>query len=100
MSSISSESDVQPLLRDDTINQRVKVMEYAVRGPIPIRATQLAKELEAGVQHPFDEVIRANIGDCHAMNQKPITFFRFILGLTLENPFSLSVLECRFVSVT
>lgn len=29
-----------------------------------------------GVKKPFTEVIRANIGDCHAMGQKPITFFR------------------------
>ena len=79
MSSNSNESDDHPLLRDDTINQNVKEMEYAVRGPIPIRATQLAKELESGAQHPFDEVIRANIGDCHAMNQKPITFFRYVI---------------------
>ena len=70
------------ILNMETINQRVKAMEYAVRGAIPIRATQLAKELESGAQKPFDEVIRANIGDCHAMNQKPITFFRFQIFLT------------------
>lgn len=65
------------LLNLNNINERVKLMEYAVRGPIPIRATQLAKELESGVKKPFEEVIRANIGDCHAMSQRPITFFRF-----------------------
>lgn len=32
--------------------------------------------LMQGVKKPFTEVIRANIGDCHAMGQKPITFFR------------------------
>lgn len=29
-----------------------------------------------GVKKPFTEVIRANIGDAHAMGQKPITFLR------------------------
>lgn len=30
---------------------------------------------------PFSEVIRANIGDAHAMGQKPITFIRQVLAL-------------------
>lgn len=29
-----------------------------------------------GVNKPFNEVIKANIGDCHAMGQVPITFIR------------------------
>lgn len=29
-----------------------------------------------GVKKPFKEVIKANIGDAHAMGQRPITFFR------------------------
>ncbi|UYV83697.1 hypothetical protein LAZ67_23002119, partial [Cordylochernes scorpioides] len=29
-----------------------------------------------GVKKPFEQVIRANIGDCHAMGQKPLTFLR------------------------
>lgn len=29
-----------------------------------------------GVQKPFNEVIRANIGDCHAMGQPYIKFLR------------------------
>lgn len=29
-----------------------------------------------GVSKPFNEVIKANIGDCHAMGQVPITFIR------------------------
>ncbi|KAJ8943756.1 hypothetical protein NQ318_011968 [Aromia moschata] len=34
-----------------------------------------------GVKKPFTEVIKANIGDCHAMGQKPITFIRQVLSL-------------------
>jgi len=56
-------------------------MEYAVRGPLVIRAAVIEKELEQGVKKPFNEVIRANIGDCHAMGQVPITFIRQVLGL-------------------
>ena len=65
------------LLSLETMNQQIRSMEYAVRGAIPIRATELEKELKSGVKKPFDEVIRANIGDCHAMDQKPLTFFRY-----------------------
>lgn len=34
-----------------------------------------------GAKKPFKEVIRANIGDCHAMGQIPLTFIRQVLGL-------------------
>ncbi|XP_062859371.1 alanine aminotransferase 2-like isoform X2 [Trichomycterus rosablanca] len=67
----------------DTMNPNVKKVEYAVRGPIVQRAAQIEKELAQGVKKPFTEVIRANIGDCHAMGQKPITFFRQVLALCL-----------------
>lgn len=63
------------------INPCIKTMEYAVRGPLVIRAAAIEKELEQGVKKPFNEVIRANIGDCHAMGQVPITFIRQVLGL-------------------
>uniref|UniRef100_A0AAY4E900 alanine transaminase n=1 Tax=Denticeps clupeoides TaxID=299321 RepID=A0AAY4E900_9TELE len=65
----------------DTMNPNIKRVEYAVRGPIVQRAMQLEKELQEGVKKPFTEVIKANIGDCHAMGQQPITFFRQVLAL-------------------
>ncbi|KAG8284860.1 glycerol-3-phosphate O-acyltransferase 2, partial [Homalodisca vitripennis] len=34
-----------------------------------------------GAKKPFNEVIKANIGDCHAMGQVPITFIRQVLAL-------------------
>ncbi|ULU10453.1 hypothetical protein L3Y34_014621 [Caenorhabditis briggsae] len=67
------------------INPNVIKMEYAVRGPIVIRAVELEKELAAGVQKPFTNVIKANIGDAHAMGQKPITFIRQLLAC-IANP--------------
>ncbi|XP_044755931.1 alanine aminotransferase 1-like [Coccinella septempunctata] len=65
----------------DTLNPCVKVMEYAVRGPLVIRAGEIEKELEKGIKKPFKTVLKANIGDCHAMGQKPITFIRQVLAL-------------------
>lgn len=67
----------------DNINPCIKTMEYAVRGPLVIRAAAIEKELEQGVKKPFNEVIRANIGDCHAMGQVPITFIRQVLALVV-----------------
>ncbi|KAF2344361.1 hypothetical protein FHG87_024883, partial [Trinorchestia longiramus] len=60
----------------ENMNPHVKKLEYAVRGPLVIRATAIEKELQAGAQKPFSEVTKANIGDAHAMGQKPITFLR------------------------
>uniref|UniRef100_A0A8D8CLL3 Alanine aminotransferase 2 n=2 Tax=Culex pipiens TaxID=7175 RepID=A0A8D8CLL3_CULPI len=65
----------------DNINPAIKLMEYAVRGPLVIRAGVIEKELEQGAKKPFTEVIRANIGDCHAMGQQPITFLRQLVQI-------------------
>lgn len=67
----------------DNMNPNVKKMEYAVRGPLVIRATALEKELQAGASKPFKEVTKANIGDAHAMGQKPITFLRQVVAACL-----------------
>ena len=37
-----------------------------------------------GAKKPFKEVIKANIGDAHAMGQKPITFLRQVLALVVS----------------
>ncbi|XP_064410069.1 alanine aminotransferase 2 isoform X2 [Latimeria chalumnae] len=65
----------------ETMNPYVKKVEYAVRGPIVIRAVELEKELRQGVKKPFTEVIKANIGDAHAMGQRPITFLRQVSAI-------------------
>ncbi|CAB3408577.1 unnamed protein product [Caenorhabditis bovis] len=69
----------------DNINPNVITMQYAVRGPIVIRAVELEKELAKGAQKPFPNVIKANIGDAHAMGQKPITYIRQFLSC-VANP--------------
>uniref|UniRef100_A0A8C7IT74 alanine transaminase n=1 Tax=Oncorhynchus kisutch TaxID=8019 RepID=A0A8C7IT74_ONCKI len=66
----------------DTLNPQVKAVEYAVRGPIVTKAGDIERGLQQGQKHPFTEVIKANIGDSHAMGQKPITFLRQALYLS------------------
>merc|ERR1719273_1059925 len=65
----------------DHLNPCIKKMQYAVRGPLVIRATEIEKELENGVKKPFDSVIKANIGDAHAMGNAPVQFLRQVLAL-------------------
>lgn len=65
----------------DNMNEHIKIMEYAVRGPLVIRAGEIEKDLEKGAKKPFKFVLKANIGDCHAMGQQPITFIRQVLAL-------------------
>lgn len=52
-------------------------MEYAVRGPVPQRASEMAS---AGRR-----IIPCNIGNPQALGQKPIGFYRQVLSL-LEDP--------------
>merc|ERR1719216_318805 len=70
----------------DNMNPCVKKMEYAVRGPLVIRATAIEKEIQDGVKKPFSSVIKANIGDAHAMGNKPITFIRQVLAIVTHPP--------------
>lgn len=68
------------------MNDKVKNVQYAVRGPIVQKATEYELMLEGKSLHgsgdslPFDTIIKANIGDCQAMWQKPLTFLRQVLA--------------------
>ncbi|XP_068789636.1 alanine aminotransferase 1-like [Struthio camelus] len=73
-----------PVLSAASMNPALRRVEYAVRGPIVSRALQLERDLRQGVPKPFTEVIKANIGDAHAMGQKPITFLRQVSALCLH----------------
>jgi len=77
----TSSAAAEPTINLDNMNPCVKRMEYAVRGPLVIRANEIEKEIQSGVKKPFDDVIKANIGDAHAMGQEPITFLRQVLSL-------------------
>ncbi|XP_042906500.1 alanine aminotransferase 2 isoform X1 [Parasteatoda tepidariorum] len=63
------------------INPNIKLMEFAVLGPLEIRTGEIEKELLKGIKKPFNDVIRGNLGDCHRMGQRPITFIRQVLVL-------------------
>ncbi|XP_039609741.1 alanine aminotransferase 2-like isoform X1 [Polypterus senegalus] len=81
--SINGEMSQRKVLTIDTMNPNIKKVEYAVRGPIVLRAVEIEKELQEGVKKPFTEVIKANIGDAHAMGQSPITFLRQVIALCI-----------------
>lgn len=68
-------------LNAHNINKNLLNVKYAVKGPIVERATQIEREIQKGVTKPFARVVRANIGDCHSLGQKPITFIRQVLAL-------------------
>ncbi|CAB3222029.1 unnamed protein product [Arctia plantaginis] len=74
----------------DNINPNIVALQYAVRGPLVIRAAEIEQELLKGAQKPFKTVIRANIGDAHAMGQKPVTFIRQVLACMV----SPSLIQC------
>ena len=63
------------------LNPNLLTAEYAVRGPIVIRAQELEK---AG-----RKIIYCNIGNPQALKQKPLTYIRQVLSL-MENPGLLS----------
>jgi len=68
------------VLTVDSMNPHVKNIEYAVRGPIVIRAGEIEKDLKSGEKKSFTHVTRANIGDCHATGQEPLTFLRMVVA--------------------
>lgn len=68
-----------------TMSQNLRQMQYAVRGEVVIRADEMAAEGR--------KIIYTNIGNPHAVGQKPITYYRQVLALCdlpaecgIENP--------------
>uniref|UniRef100_A0A8C3P0B1 alanine transaminase n=1 Tax=Cyanoderma ruficeps TaxID=181631 RepID=A0A8C3P0B1_9PASS len=78
---INEKASREKILTLESMNPQVKAVEYAVRGPIVLKAGEIEKELRKGIKKPFTEVIKANIGDAHAMGQRPITFLRQVVAL-------------------
>lgn len=76
----TSQTRCKNVLTPDNINQNVRHLEYAVRGALVMRAVQLRRELSEGHKKPFKSIIAANIGDCQAMLQRPITFIRQVIA--------------------
>lgn len=61
------------MVSKDVLNPRLLTAEYAVRGPIVLRAQQLEEQGR--------KIIYCNIGNPQALKQKPLTFLRQLLSL-------------------
>mmetsp|Transcript_15036 Transcript_15036/g.47854 ORF Transcript_15036/g.47854 Transcript_15036/m.47854 type:complete len:519 (+) Transcript_15036:108-1664(+) len=78
-------------LRLDNMNERLKTMQYAVRGQVPIRAAKLDRELREAAANgqdsgkPFEKILYCNIGNPQSVGQKPLSFYRNVLSL-VDNP--------------
>ena len=69
------------VLEEKNLRQSLVDMQYAVRGLVPTTAERIQQELSAGSHSkPFDEILWANIGNPHAVGQKPVTFYREVLA--------------------
>ncbi|KAJ8484287.1 hypothetical protein OPV22_016772 [Ensete ventricosum] len=64
----------------ETLNENVKKVAYAVRGELYLRASELQKEGK--------KIIFTNVGNPHALGQKPLTFPRQVVALC-QAPFLL-----------
>ncbi|CAI0463533.1 unnamed protein product [Linum tenue] len=62
------------------LNENVKKVQYAVRGELYLRASELQKEGK--------KIIFTNVGNPHALGQKPLTFPRQVVALC-QAPFLL-----------
>ncbi|GFY91415.1 alanine-2-oxoglutarate aminotransferase 2 [Actinidia rufa] len=64
----------------DSLNENVKKVQYAVRGELYLRASELQKEGK--------KIIFTNVGNPHALGQRPLTFPRQVVALC-QAPFLL-----------
>ncbi|EPS68501.1 hypothetical protein M569_06265, partial [Genlisea aurea] len=64
----------------ENLNENVKKCQYAVRGELYLRASELQKEGK--------KIIFTNVGNPHALGQKPLTFPRQVVALC-QAPFLL-----------
>ncbi|CAK9316563.1 unnamed protein product [Citrullus colocynthis] len=70
----------QKALDYESINDNVKKAQYAVRGELYLRASELQKEGK--------KIVFTNVGNPHALGQKPLTFPRQVVALC-QAPFLL-----------
>ncbi|KAF2286717.1 hypothetical protein GH714_023905 [Hevea brasiliensis] len=64
----------------ESLNENMKKVQYAVRGELYLRASELQKEGK--------KIIFTNVGNPHALGQKPLTFPRQVVALC-QAPFLL-----------
>ncbi|CAK9103425.1 Probable alanine aminotransferase [Durusdinium trenchii] len=82
---LKKESSLMPhkfTLQD--MDNKIRTAQYAVRGAVPARAGELQAKLKAGEKLPFDRLVFCNIGNPHAVGQKPITFYRQVAAAVTD----------------
>eukprot|EP00919_Chromeraceae_sp_WS-2016_P080908 GHVR01191222.1.p1 GENE.GHVR01191222.1~~GHVR01191222.1.p1 ORF type:complete len:479 (+),score=110.42 GHVR01191222.1:46-1482(+) len=68
----------------DTLPKNIIKAEYAVRGEVSIKATEIQQKLtEGNHKYAFNELIPANIGNPQAVGQQPLTFPRQVLACVI-----------------
>jgi alanine transaminase len=71
----------------DTLAPGVKLMQYAVRGPVVQAADAIDESLRSSTtttdksKYPFDHILYTNIGNPHSVGQLPLTWPRQVLAL-------------------
>lgn len=73
----------QRALTVDNMNLASKEMRYAVRGEVVTKANEIKERLAQGEALPFKSLVPCNIGNPHAVKQKPITFYRQVAACCL-----------------
>lgn len=71
-------------LTEETMNQNLRTMEYAVRGQVVIKADEINTQLKASPDNhpfPFDHIVYTNIGNPHSVGQKGLTWPRQVMAL-------------------
>lgn len=74
----------QKRLTEDTMNQNLRTMEYAVRGEVVMKADEINAQLTASPDnhpYPFDHIVYTNIGNPHSVGQKGLTWPRQVMSL-------------------
>ncbi|KAK9942145.1 hypothetical protein M0R45_007829 [Rubus argutus] len=66
----------------ESLNENVKKVQYAIRGVLYLRASELQLHKEG------KKIIFTNVGNPHALGQKPLTFPRQVVALC-QAPFLL-----------
>ena len=78
------------ILTKESLGQNIIKADYAVRGDVVIRASQLEKSLQQGEKLKFSELVPCNIGNPQLLGQKPLTWIRQGLSLVV-NPELLNI---------
>jgi alanine transaminase len=70
-----------PRLSESDLSSSVKDVEYAIFGPMDIRAEELKQELAAGKPLSFRKLIPCHIGNPYAVGKPVLTFPRQVLSI-------------------